>query len=99
MVEKNMTLLRESAAGNFALIDYINFKGDGLNPKERYRGEGWGLLQVLMLMKPADAASAPPAFAEAAKTVLGLRVRNSPPERGEQRWLEGWRNRCDAYAK
>ena len=29
------------------MIDYVNFKGDGLKPTERYKGEGWGLLQVL----------------------------------------------------
>ncbi len=98
-VLKNMELLKQSAAGNFAMIDYINFKGDGLNPKERYHGEGWGLLQVLMLMKPADATSAPDAFAEASKRVLTRRVQNSPPDRGEKRWLPGWHNRCDAYAR
>ncbi len=98
-VERNIALLKQSAAGNFAMIDYINFKGDGLNPKERYHGEGWGLLQVLMLMKPADAMSAPAAFAEASKQVLSHRVQNSPPERGEKRWLPGWHNRCDAYAR
>lgn len=98
-VMRNMTLLRQSAAGNFAMIDYINFKGDGLNPKERYDGQGWGLLQVLMLMNPADAKSAPAAFADAAKRVLTRRVQNSPSERGEKRWLPGWHNRCDAYVR
>ncbi len=98
-VTRNIALLKQSAAGNFAMIDYINFKGDGLNAKERYQGEGWGLLQVLLLMKPADASSAPAAFADAAKRVLTRRVQNSPKDRGEKRWLPGWHNRCDAYAK
>jgi hypothetical protein len=98
-VEHNITLLQQTAAGNFALIDYVNFKGEGLNPKERYQGEGWGLLQVLMGMQPADAASAPAAFAESAKRVLTRRVENSPAERGEKRWLEGWRNRCEGYRR
>lgn len=96
-VEQNIALLRQSAAGNFAMIDYVNFKGEGLNPKERYKDQGWGLLQVLMDMQPDDAASAPAAFAESAKRVLTQRVRNSPPERKEQRWLPGWSNRCDSY--
>lgn len=96
-VEQNIALLRQSAAGNFAMIDYVNFKGEGLNPKERYNDQGWGLLQVLMDMQPDDAASAPAAFAESAKRVLAQRVRNSPPERKEQRWLQGWSNRCDSY--
>jgi hypothetical protein len=36
-------------------------------------------------------------FAEAAKRVLARRVANSPPARGENRWLAGWHNRCEAY--
>ena len=38
-------------------------------------------------------------FAEAAKRVLQRRVDNSPPGRGEARWLAGWRNRCDSYKR
>lgn len=98
-VEQNIALLQQTAAGNFALIDYVNFKGEGLNPKERYKGEGWGLLQVLMDMQPADAAGAPGAFAVSSKQVLSRRVANSPPERKEQRWLAGWHARCEAYRK
>ena len=75
------------------MIDYINFKGDGLKKEERYKGEGWGLAQVLANMRGSDTK----AFAEAAKRVLGQRVKNSPPARGEQRWLPGWSNRCDGY--
>jgi hypothetical protein len=96
-VERNLALMEASAAGNFALIDYINFKGTGLNPKERYKGEGWGLLQVLMEMDAPDAPSAPAAFGAAATHLLERRVANSPPERGEKRWMQGWRNRCAAY--
>lgn len=96
-VERNLALMEASAAGNFDLIDYINFKGTGLNPKERYKGEGWGLLQVLMEMEAPDAGSAPAAFGVAATRLLERRVANSPPERGEKRWMQGWRNRCAAY--
>lgn len=98
-VARNMQLLRQSAAGNFAMIDYVNFKGEGLNPRERYKGEGWGLLQVLMAMEARDAADAPGAFSAAAQQVLTRRVKNSPPEQGEQRWLAGWLNRCRSYAR
>jgi hypothetical protein len=38
-------------------------------------------------------------FAASAKTVLRRRVANSPPERGEARWLSGWLARVDGYAK
>ena len=99
LVQRNISLLRQTAAGNFALIDYVNFKGEGLSPTERYKGEGWGLLQVLMNMRPVDATSAPAAFATSSQQVLTRRVANSPAERGEKRWLAGWSNRCAAYAQ
>ena len=41
----------ETPNGLYALIDYVNFKGEGTNPKERYQGQGWGLLQVLQGMQ------------------------------------------------
>jgi len=97
-VAQQMELLQQTAAGNFAMIDYVNFKGEGLNPKERYNGEGWGLLQVLMGMNAKGPGDAPAAFAASSRRVLARRVQNSPPERKEQRWLAGWQNRCDTYA-
>jgi hypothetical protein len=51
------------------------------------------------MQTPDSAASAPRAFAEAAKTVLRRRVENSPPARNERQWLAGWLNRCDAYGR
>ncbi len=96
-VARNMQLLSQTAAGNYAMIDYVNFKGEGLKQEESYNGQGWGLLQVLMEMQPADVAGAPRAFATASKAVLTRRVKNSPPARNEKQWLPGWLNRCDAY--
>ena len=96
-VRTNFNRLAETGAGTYALIDYVNFKGEGTNPKERYHGEGWGLLQVLAAM-PAE-GSATAGFSRAAATVLERRVKNSPPERGESRWLPGWKNRVRGYAE
>jgi hypothetical protein len=87
--------LSTTPEGMFCLIDYVNFKGEGTNSKERYRGQGWGLMQVLEDMRGGN----PAAFAEAAKRVLSRRVANAPPARGEQRWLAGWHNRCEAYKR
>lgn len=84
--------------GLYALIDYVNFKGEGIKKTERYKDEGWGLLQVLQSMK--DTAPGNPAldeFSAAAIRVLERRVANSPPERKEKRWLEGWKKRCLTY--
>lgn len=86
--------LRATPEGTFCLIDYVNFKGEGTSAKERYQGQGWGLLQVLEGMSAAKTAAG---FAESAKRVLSRRVANAPPERKEQRWLAGWHNRCEAY--
>jgi hypothetical protein len=98
-VATNVHLLRQTPEGTFALVDYVNFKGEGLSPTERYKGQGWGLLQVLTDMKARDAADAPRAFADSAKRVLTRRVENSPPERDERRWLAGWLNRCESYVR
>jgi len=87
--------------GLYALMDYVNFKGEGVKPTERYQGHGWGLLQVLQTMphRPAqtDASVIMADFSDAAWHVLERRIRLSPPERGEQRWAAGWRNRCQTY--
>jgi len=82
--------------GAYALVDYVNFKGEGTNPKERYKGQGWGLLQVLENM--SDQGDARRAFVASARAMLERRVRNSPPERNEARWLKGWLNRVAGYA-
>lgn len=94
-VKANFERLSASGPGTFALIDYVNFKGEGTNPKERYKGEGWGLLQVLAAMD--ESGPAPAAFGRAAAATLERRVRNSPPERKESQWLAGWKNRVKAY--
>lgn len=84
--------------GVYALVDYVNFKGEGTNPKERYKGQGWGLLQVLQEMKPAPAGQpAAREFANAAKRVLARRIANAP--RKESQWQAGWFSRCESYAR
>lgn len=98
-VRWNFESLLRSPEGAFCLIDYVNFKGEGTSAKERYNGEGWGLLQVLEGMPRAPKNSRAHAFGESAKRVLSRRVANSPPERGEKRWLAGWHNRCDGYQR
>lgn len=85
--------------GMYALIDYVNFKGEGVSPDERYADQGWGLLQVLETMLQGNQDMSPlEGFVSAAKQVLQARVDNAPPERNESRWLEGWFNRVDTYS-
>lgn len=100
VIRRNYGKVASTPNGVYALIDYVNFKGEGVNPSERYGGQGWGLMQVLTEMK--DVSSGQPAareFAAAAKRVLDRRIDNSPSDRGEGRWRQGWHNRCDGYAQ
>jgi hypothetical protein len=87
----------DSPGGCYALVDYVNFKGEGTLATERYEGQGWGLLQVLEGMPQESNREAVNDFADSAKRVLTNRVRNSPPERNESRWLPGWLNRINTY--
>ncbi|QSR85737.1 hypothetical protein MacB4_01385 [Methylacidimicrobium sp. B4] len=93
-IETSFHALETTPGGLFALVDYVNFKGEGTFPTERYQGEGWGLLNVLQAMEPGPAL---PSFRRAARIVLERRVRNAPPARHEERWLRGWLNRVDGY--
>lgn len=96
----NYQKVSKTPNGTYALIDYVNFKGEGINPKERYKGQGWGLLQVLEGMNNvASGQSAAVEFSASAKRTLARRISNSPPSRGEQRWKAGWTKRCETYSQ
>ncbi len=100
-VRREFDRVAASPNGVYALVDYVNFKGEGTLPTERYQGQGWGLLQALAGMPGGDAAPGPAAmreFAASAARVLTQRVANAPPERRESRWLPGWKNRVQTYA-
>jgi len=84
--------------GLYVLLDYTNFKGEGTLKSERYKGQGWGLLQVLEHMDPKE-ANKQKAFALSAKAMLSRRIKNSPKARGEERWRKGWNIRLDTYWK
>ncbi len=99
-LEKRFDAVAAAPNGVYALVDYVNFKGEGVNPDERYAGQGWGLLQALELT--ADAAPGQPsveAFEKGADAALTRRVANAPAERREreQGWLPGWRVRLKTY--
>jgi hypothetical protein len=94
-IEQQFKRVVSSANGWYALIDYVNFKGEGIKETERYQGKGWGLAQVLLNMNQTDNALSD--FRQAAEFVLERRVQLSPPARGEQRWLKGWLKRIETY--
>jgi len=98
-IVNNYNALAATKGGWYPLIDYINFKGKGIKATERYNGQGWGLLQVLQNMRPVQAGPfALMEFSRSAKEILERRVRNSPPQRNERRWLKGWTKRVNSYA-
>ena len=90
-------MLAETKRGRYALVDYLNFKGEGLQPHEKYGGSGWGLLQVLQEMPKGKLDDPVAAFVASAKNVLARRVKNAPHGKQEQRWLTGWNNRLNTY--
>lgn len=99
-IKKQYNRVLQSPNGLYALIDYLNFKGAGTSPKERYNGYGWGLFQVLETMQGTEpGVAALQEFARAAEYVLERRVKNAPFDRHEERWLRGWKNRIKTYTK
>jgi hypothetical protein len=99
-IERQFERVASTPQGCYALVDYVNFKGEGVLDTERYNGQGWGLFQVLAGMSGSErGAAAAQEFSRSARAVLTTRVRNSPPERNESRWLPGWLQRVNTYSK
>jgi hypothetical protein len=97
-LERNFRAVAGSGSGIYALIDYVNFKGEGIKETEQYKGQGWGMAQVLLEMEGRpEGIEAAAEFGRAATRVLTRRVQNAPKD--ESRWLAGWSNRCATYGK
>ena len=99
-IERQFGRVASTPHGCYALVDYVNFKGEGVLHTERYHGEGWGLLQVLEQMHGTEnGAGAAREFSNSAAAMLRRRIQNSPPERHEARWLPGWLKRVHSYSE
>jgi len=99
-IQQQFERVSASANGWYVLADYVNFKGEGIKHTERYQGQGWGLSQVLLHMKgDSVGAQAIESFIQSASFVLERRIKLSPPERHEGRWLKGWSKRLATYRK
>jgi len=99
-IELKFKEVADAPKGMFALIDYVNFKGEGILDTERSQGKGWGLLQVLEEMRlPKTKEKALEEFVRAAKKVLETRARNAPPEKDCTKRLCGWKARIKNYEK
>ncbi|MBK1871956.1 hypothetical protein FE848_01860 [Marinobacter sp. 1-3A] len=93
-LKRHLQALSQTPGGVYAIMDYVNFKGEGLSPDERYNGEGWGLLQVLLAM---PASSTLDEFRKAAGEVLTRRAQNAANPVERDRWLAGWLKRLETY--
>jgi len=97
LVTARFHALAATELGMYSLIDYVNFKGEGIADTEKYNNQGWGLLHVLLNM-PIDSQNQHMAFTQACDAMLTQRVKNSPQKNIEKHWLAGWRNRCGTYS-
>ncbi len=88
----------------YPLIDYINFKGEGIAASETYPNiktgvsEGWGLKHALLEMKGTTPQPhvVLGEFADATAYVLKRRITNNPPNK---RWEKGWLKRTETYRR
>lgn len=96
-LSRRLDAVISTPGGMYAVIDYVNFKGEGLAATERYKGQGWGLLQVLQAMNSSDGRPALQAFREAAARMLTQRAENADRLIEKERWLPGWLNRLETY--
>lgn len=97
-VKQQFYRVANSPFGLYALVDYVNFKGEGVLLTERYNGRGWGLLQVLEEMKGDEIGdTAIQAFAQSAEKLLIERVNNAPAGSSEREWLPVWQRRVKTY--
>lgn len=95
-VEKKINLMLATPKGTYVLVDYLNFKGDGLNPREELNGERWGLLAVLLDMpdKGINKHNVTKAFSDSAAKKLLTRIQNSSKL---EVFKEGWLKRLKTY--
>ena len=95
------------AAGSpdlYPLIDYVNFKGEGISDSETFPNrrtgvpEGWGLKHVLLAMtgRAMGTDQVLREFSESARFVLQRRIANNPRDRS---WQRGWMRRVDTYRR
>lgn len=96
-IYRNFRRMTETDFGIRSMVDYVNFKGEGLHEGERtdLHQLRWGLKQVLLSM-PESAGNANEAFADGADKMLKQIWQDSGPEKKavREKWYKGgWSNR------
>ncbi len=93
-------LMRSTSTGSYVLVDYLNFRGDGLNPREELNGQRWGLLQLLLDMpRTVTRENVTKAFTISATNMIVMFLKNSAPDYKSVRFLHGWVKRISTYAQ
>ncbi|EDN69366.1 conserved hypothetical protein [Beggiatoa sp. PS] len=93
-VRNQFERVAQTPNGIYALLDYVNFNGEGIEPNEG--GQKWGLLQVLEQM-PKDFApeDATKEFADAAEIILASHIQSM--EHDKEHRLLNWKTRIATY--
>ncbi|MFA6408995.1 MAG: hypothetical protein WCW01_02305 [Gammaproteobacteria bacterium] len=99
VIAKRLYEIMQTPQGVYALIDYLNFKGDGILAEHSKQARpSWGLLQVLENMDHAPSNLSPQeAYIWSARAVLERRVLYAASSQHEEKWLAGWLKRVDGY--
>jgi len=93
-------LMRSSLLGTYTLVDYLNFKGSGLNPREERNGHRFGLLQVMLDMPDGlTEENITKAFAICAARRLVNYIGQFGPEYKPVKFLAGWVKRVSTYSR
>src|SRR5256886_11919553 len=79
-VQQQFERMAKTPRGCYALVDYVNFKGEGVLHTERYHGHGWGLHQVLERMH--GTAGDAPAVDELVRSAKAGLIRRVPKAAG-----------------
>jgi hypothetical protein len=96
----SFNLMRSSLLGTYALVDYLNFKGNGLNPREERNGHRFGLLQVMLdLPDGLNDENITKAFAICAARRLVNYIGHFYPEYRPVKFLAGWVKRVSTYSR
>jgi hypothetical protein len=104
LLYRKIQLLLNSPEGVLSIVDYLNFKGEGLKPSERtpLGTHPWGLKTVLEIMPTSDLASANLHFAQAALCSLQRMAYHSGSADSKDQlqryaWLNGgWKTRIES---
>ena len=93
-VRNQFERVAQTPNGIYALLDYVNFNGEGIEPNEG--GQRWGLLQVLEQM-PKDFApeDATKEYADAAEIILASHIQSM--EHDKEHRLLNWKTRIATY--